>query len=109
MVDFNDGESENLVFKFVDGKFHGFCKLFFSMDNDMYDKKSPSFACMKMLYSLKKLSGTDPWKTSALSEVKAKPSSLASATSFMERERVWEETFSMNIGNLPVSQQPFLH
>ena len=55
VVDFNDGESENLVFKFVEGKVHGFCKLFFSMDNDMYDKKSPSFACMKMLYSLKKL------------------------------------------------------
>lgn len=54
-VDFGDNQSETLVFEFVDGRMDGFCKVYFPMDAEMYEKKSPFFACMKMLYSLKKL------------------------------------------------------
>lgn len=54
-VDFGDNQSETLVFEFVDGKIDGSCKVCFSMGTEVHDKKSPIFACMKMLYSLKKL------------------------------------------------------
>lgn len=54
VVDFNDGESENMIFELEYRQLNGFCKVFFPMEGDMYEKSSPFFACMKMLYSLKK-------------------------------------------------------
>ena len=54
VVDFNDSESENMIFELEDRQLNGFCKVFFPMEGDMYEKSSLFFACMKMLYSLKK-------------------------------------------------------
>lgn len=54
-VDFGDGESEIMVFEFADKKLDGSCNVCFPMEEQKRDKKSATFACMKMLYSLKKL------------------------------------------------------